>query len=97
MINSENSFDSSQLGSIVSSDPIAAYSLEATLLGDSFQETTAIAVDPTEDIVADDGLTSLREAIDYTNTTYKDVLILLSEGTYTRKISQMISFKPNGI
>lgn len=45
-------------------------------------DATVINVDTTDDVVEDDGLTSLREAIDQANVTEGDVTIVLGSGNY---------------
>ena len=79
MNNSEFTFDSSQFDSFVS-----AYGLNKDILEDGFQ---LISVNTFEDIVADDSVTSLREAITFANNTADNVIILLNPGTYTLTIT----------
>ncbi|MDJ0682920.1 MAG: hypothetical protein QNJ18_24045, partial [Xenococcaceae cyanobacterium MO_167.B52] len=62
------------------------YGLDSLPSENGFQGATIITVDTIQDIVADDNLTSLREAIDYANSTDNDVFIHLSKGTYTLTI-----------
>ena len=68
-----------------------AYGLEEIPEEISIQGADLITVNTFDDVVmADDGLISLREAIDSANNSSDDTIILLSEGTYALTIANPV-------